>query len=150
MFEVENDMRGIARATHCPFNIRYSTLNHWLGQVSEWKGFVKFQNKRYGIRAGIILLRNYIVKYQLTTVRDIITRFAPSSENNTDDYIQFVNEFILTNCPWFKCLHVDGCEFYLLCAAICQKECGYKLSPEEYNLVVKCFILPVFKFPELR
>ena len=44
----------------------------------------------YGYRAIFVILRTYITKYNLTTVGEIITRWAPPSENNTLGYIKAV------------------------------------------------------------
>ena len=44
----------------------------------------------YGIRAALIIIRRYITKYKVCTVSQIISRWAPSKENNTEAYIQFV------------------------------------------------------------
>ena len=44
----------------------------------------------YGIRAAFCLLRTYATKYRLNCVKDIITRWAPPSENDTQSYIRHV------------------------------------------------------------
>ncbi|PHM75102.1 structural protein [Xenorhabdus kozodoii] len=49
-----------------------------------------FLQSEYGIRALFKLLRNYPRKHQRHTIRQIINRYAPSNENNTESYIQFV------------------------------------------------------------
>lgn len=45
-----------------------------------------------GIRAGFVILRNYITKYKRNTIRKIITAWAPSIENNTTKYIETVSK----------------------------------------------------------
>ena len=72
-----------------PFNIRYSKRNKWLGQIGNLHGFCRFKDDSFGIRAAILLVRNYIRAGYNTPTR-IITRFAPPFENNTDAYISFV------------------------------------------------------------
>lgn len=73
-----------------PFNIRYNKRNKWLGQIGSYKGFCRFKDDSFGIRAAILLVRNYIIAGYNTPAR-IITRFAPLSDNNdTDAYISFV------------------------------------------------------------
>ena len=52
--------------------------------------FCHFQSMEYGIRAAFCLLRTYATKYQLNCVKDIITRWAPPSENDTQNYIRHV------------------------------------------------------------
>lgn len=65
----------------------------------QWKGlsedqphhrFYKFISPEYGIRAIIRLLVTYNKKYDGDTIKEIITRWAPPSENNTIAYIKSV------------------------------------------------------------
>lgn len=73
-----------------PGNIRLSAAN-WQGKVAgEDAAFETFTDPQSGIRAMAKLLRTYQTKYNLRTVRQIITRWAPSSENNTESYIRSV------------------------------------------------------------
>lgn len=76
-------------AKNNPFNIRFSKNNRWFGQNGQNKGFVRFSSLDCGIRAMIILLRNYR-KFGLNTIKGIVNRFAPPTENNTDAYLRFV------------------------------------------------------------
>lgn len=69
-----------------PFNIRYSEKNNWVGQTGTDGSFCIFDTMGHGIRAGGVLLRNYI-KAGNNTISKILTRFAPSTENNTEKYI---------------------------------------------------------------
>ena len=80
--------RGIRNCN--PLNIRIG--NVWLGEVTNPTDneFEQFVSMFYGLRAGFILLRRYIRRYNLTTVPDIISRWAPGSENNTVKYIDTV------------------------------------------------------------
>lgn len=73
-----------------PLNIRIG--NKWKGlKTPNTDGaFDQFISAQWGYRAAFIILRNYIRKYKCNTVRKIITRFAPSSENNTAAYIKTV------------------------------------------------------------
>ena len=73
-----------------PLNIRIG--NVWLGEVASTTDneFEQFVSMFYGLRAGFILLRRYIRRYHLTTVPDIISRWAPNNENNTVKYIDTV------------------------------------------------------------
>ena len=77
-----------------PFNIIKNPSNAWLGKIpsdlSNDGRFEQFLDMKYGIRAGLILLRRYITIYRLDSVSEIIKRFAPESENNTKAYITFV------------------------------------------------------------
>jgi hypothetical protein len=51
--------------------------------------FITFMSPQWGIRAMVKILRNY-KSLGLTTIRQVITRWAPYSENNTDAYIAAV------------------------------------------------------------
>lgn len=75
-----------------PGNIRWG--DDWQGLVPKSertdKSFCQFTASEYGIRAMIIILRNYEKKHGLNTVRKIINRWAPPVENDTDAYINSV------------------------------------------------------------
>lgn len=75
--------------TNNPLNIRYNPLNQWKGYKGRYKGFVKFLSLGYGFRAAFVLLLNYRKK-GIVCVRDVIYRWAPSSENDSDAYVSFV------------------------------------------------------------
>ena len=75
-----------------PLNIR-SGKTLWKGEIApsgSKGGFCQFQSIEWGLRAAFCLLRTYAVKYRLNCVRDIINRWAPPSENNTQSYIRHV------------------------------------------------------------
>ena len=74
-----------------PLNIRISTSN-WVGKRKENTDgvFEQFISKEYGIRAAIILVRRYIGEYGLNTIEKIVSRWAPSNENDTAKYIETV------------------------------------------------------------
>ena len=54
--------------------------------------FYQFISAEYGIRAIAKILRTYQSKYGINTVRGIISRWAPPTENNTESYIQAVSK----------------------------------------------------------
>ena len=74
-----------------PLNIRIG--NSWQGEVENPtdKTFEQFTQMVYGLRAGFYLLRRYISRYHLNTISDIIKRWAPANENNTENYIKRVS-----------------------------------------------------------
>lgn len=86
------DLRPRGIRNNNPLNIRVG--NSWLGEVENPtdKDFEQFQKMRYGVRAGFILLRRYIERYHLNTITDIISRWAPPSENKTAAYIANVSK----------------------------------------------------------
>lgn len=75
-----------------PGNIR-SGPTPWIGQSGvDESGFCIFESAFYGIRALAKLLITYHDKYGLVTIRAIISRWAPSNENDTAAYIKAVCE----------------------------------------------------------
>ncbi|AXD45530.1 structural protein [Salmonella enterica] len=75
-----------------PGNIRQG--DDWQGLVPKAqrtdKSFCQFITPEYGIRAMIIILRNYQRRHGLSTVTGIINRWAPPDENNSQAYIDSV------------------------------------------------------------
>lgn len=75
-----------------PLNIRKSD-QLWLGQTGNDSTFCIFLNNAYGYRAAFRLLRTYNKVYNIYSVRQIISRWAPSGDgNNTRRYIERVCE----------------------------------------------------------
>ena len=71
-----------------PLNIR-RTRDRWQGMEKEQKdkAFCQFKEMKYGWRAAFILLcRNYYHRDHLLTIRQIISKWAPASENDTQRY----------------------------------------------------------------
>jgi hypothetical protein len=77
-----------------PLNIKYSPDNPWLGQTGREGEFSTFQSPDYGMRAGDKVLQTYGEKYGIDNISDVITRFAPPSENDTNAYIDYVTNKI--------------------------------------------------------
>lgn len=117
-----------------PLNIRRVPGQHWKGQEppsnSPLKGedreFVQFSSVEYGIRAAFVLLRTYSRKYKLNCIRDIITRWAPPSENDTERYIK--NVCLWTGYGGNERLTED--QWPRLVQAMGQIECGALLSED--------------------
>ena len=91
--------RGIRNCN--PGNIRHDTDGYCDWQyvecndgTKEDKSFCTFDSMAYGIRALIKTLITYTTKRGCKTVRDIINRWAPSNENNTQAYIESVAKAI--------------------------------------------------------
>lgn len=72
-----------------PMNLRYSQHNNWIGQKEPTNGFCNFASVEYGFRAAFLTLQNY-GKRGYNTIRKIVTRWAPPSENPTQTYIKYV------------------------------------------------------------
>lgn len=120
-----------------PLNIRKG--NNWQGERHPQldRDFEEFESLEYGIRAAFKLFRNYItgfsgrsVKYN--TIRKLIRRWAPPTENATQRYIDFVckqvdkdqNEII-----WFsdRKLMID------VCRAMAFVECGQWIDRQKFE-----------------
>lgn len=85
---VSEKARGIRNNN--PMNIEYNHANDWQGQTGSDGRFATFSKAVFGIRAAAKLIANYYNKYGLTTVYQIINRWAPSNENDTNNYANFV------------------------------------------------------------
>lgn len=74
-----------------PGNIRKSPTV-WQGEKtpSTDAAFKQFTSMAYGYRAMLKLLQNYSRLNGCKTIRQMINRWAPPSENNTDNYIRAV------------------------------------------------------------
>ena len=81
--------RGIRNCN--PGNIRV-TKDKWQGlrSVQTDKEFFQFTEMKWGYRALVRTLQNYRRIHGCYTITDFITRWAPSSENNTLAYIKSV------------------------------------------------------------
>lgn len=77
-----------------PGNIEINRANDWEGRVKREDNtdgrFEQFVSYEYGVRALIILLRNYI-KSGRNTITKVFAAYAPPSENDTKEYIRFVS-----------------------------------------------------------
>jgi len=84
-----------------PRGIRNNNAGNLENNGIEWNGlseeqtdkrFYQFETAEYGIRALTKVLRTYYYKHGLNTVEKIISRYAPSVENNTQSYINSVSQ----------------------------------------------------------
>jgi hypothetical protein len=64
----------------------------YVGEVSPSRDpeFKEFQSMAHGYRAMFVLVDSYRRRYGLNTIRTMINRYAPPSENFTDGYIRFI------------------------------------------------------------
>ncbi|RUI65868.1 structural protein [Pseudomonas aeruginosa] len=85
-----NPPRGIRNFN--PGNIRHAKGTRWQGMSANQNdsAFVQFTGPQWGIRAIARTLVTYQDKHALRTIRQIISRWAPPSENNTESYIRQV------------------------------------------------------------
>lgn len=115
-----NSLPG-ARDCSVPRGIRNNNPGNIVVSSSAWKGkisydqntdyncntgkierrFEQFVSYEYGIRAMILLLKNYITRDGLNTVRRIIEKWAPASDgNNVNNYASLV--------ATYSGLHIDA------------------------------------------
>ena len=93
----------IGERNNNPLNIRRVKGQHWKGEESpapfpppsEGTGeavgaFCRFRSVPWGLRAAFCILRTYRDRYKAVCIEDIITRWAPPTENDTDAYIKHV------------------------------------------------------------
>ena len=111
-----------------PLNIRKG--NDWQGERTPQtdKSFEEFTSMEMGLRAGFIILRNYMTKRPpLRTIAQIISRWAPTNENNTTAYIKEVSRRSLIDADAV----VKFSEKNKMCRivqAMCWVECGQEVS----------------------
>lgn len=87
----KRETRGMRNNNPC--NIRINS-DKFQGEVqpSQDKEFKQFETAAYGYRAAFRILKTYINNYKCDTIRKIISRFAPTNENHTENYIKVVSE----------------------------------------------------------
>lgn len=113
-----------------PLNIRIG--NTWLGERVHPTDdeFEEFVSLAYGIRAAFIILRRYIRRYHLNTVRLIVERWAPRTENETEKYIQFVCKDTAL-MPDTAIQYNDKNTMCKLVGAMAFVECGQRIEVSE-------------------
>lgn len=120
-----------------PGNIRWG--DEWQGLVPKEqrtdKDFCQFTTPEHGIRAIVVILLNYrkrngqqgVGNDGIDTVREVISRWAPPNENDTESYVQSVAKKVgvaantpimlsnyLTMRPMVEAIitHENGCQPY--------------------------------------
>lgn len=75
-----------------PLNLRYNSLNNWRGQVGhDEKNFCIFRTLEDGVYAAARTLHTYVTKHDLHTLPQIVSRWAPSTENDVEAYVKTVS-----------------------------------------------------------
>ena len=116
-----------------PLNIRVG--NNWQGEVAKPSdhAFEQFKEMKYGVRAAFIILRNYINRHKLNTIPKVITRWAPSNENNTLAYIKAVEKYSLIDIN--ETLRFENkCQMINLFRAMCIVENGREIDIQDVIL----------------
>lgn len=80
-----------------PGNIRLSATKYQ-GEIqpSRDPAFKQFESMAYGYRAIFMLLHTYAARHGLDTIRGMISRYAPTNENDTAKYIRAVSDWSFT------------------------------------------------------
>lgn len=116
-----------------PLNIRRGN-NKWLGKLPNPTDpeFEQFESVEYGIRAALVCIRTYLgKKYRLRTIEQVISRWAPSTENNTSAYVHYV-------CTQMQLPSNYALDFsnrnviLMLVEAMAQYECGQRPSHDYF------------------
>lgn len=126
-----------------PLNIRKG--NNWRGErhPQKDKAFEEFETMEMGIRAGFIILRNYITGYggkvrPRNTIDKIVNRWAPMTENATTKYIDFVSRDTGID-PHAIVRFTDRKTMVAIVNAMIFVECGQRVSSDiiqsAYDLV---------------
>ena len=89
---VRKKPRGLRNCN--PGNIRKSA-DVFQGEIvpSGDSDFKQFRTMAYGYRAMFKILFNYYRVYGLKTIRQLISRWAPKNENNTQAYVKLVASY---------------------------------------------------------
>lgn len=116
---------------HNPCNLRLGKPP-FLNEIipSSDSEFRQFKTPEDGIRAATKTLLTYYRKYKLKTIHDIISRWAPPKENNTNAYIKSVSEQLLKS-PFEELDLDDKDTMTSLIEAITRQEqgcCPYSLA----------------------
>lgn len=129
-----------------PLNIRH-TADRWKGACIHQtdKSFVQFETMAYGYRAAWKVLDTYCLTFKKErkayTVRNIIERWAPPTENDTEAYIRTVlkltglggNESIPRPKRYKQFGQLDRTA--LLLAGMTCMECGIRMAEVDMNAI---------------
>ena len=123
------------------FNIRANGAK-WVGQTGANKGFAEFDTQEHAIRAWLVLMRTYRRKHGLTTIRDIINRFAPPTENNTEKYVRYCCTVTLKGSTEPI---TNKATYYVLGQAMARMETGTGLSYDAIASVANKFNIRIIR-----
>ena len=111
-----------------PLNIRKG--NAFLGERHPQTdpAFEEFKTLELGLRAGFVTLHSYLKRRdRINTISRIISRWAPSNENNTVSYIRTVADRSGIN-PDAPIKWEEKNKLCRIVAAMCWVECGQEIS----------------------
>ena len=113
-----------------PLNIVYNKNNNWIGQLKGVKGkFTAFETMTWGFRAAAIILKKYIKVHKRDTIKKIISAWAPSNENDTTAYVNFICR--VTGYDQDEKVNFnDMIKMLRIMSAMCQMENGRQFDPQ--------------------
>ena len=129
-------MRG--QRNNNPLNIKYVKTTIWVGQVRDIERsdevFAEFTDMKYGIRAGIKLIKNYI-RSGYDTIDKIIGRWCPDHTQYV--YKQHVGNRVKAVFPyvdrWTVISREDKGVIREMVKAMAVMECRYKIDDDEFD-----------------
>jgi len=122
-----------------PLNIRKSN-DTFLGEYVSDLPFKEFDTMDHGIRAAMVIIRNYVLLHKCKTVSAIINRWAPPSDhNNTKNYIDFVCHHMSCN-PRYKFDIFNDDDFVNIIFAMSLFETKTQLDKSHLHLLYKQYI----------
>lgn len=133
---------NLGERLHNPLNIRYAPQNHWKGlhaKQPEVKGFCHFIDDDHGLRAAIVLLKNYVVRHGLATLEQIIYRWAPPTENDTEIYIACVAGRSGIDRSRRIDISAGSMDLCYLVSAMARQETGMRFVPAHVEMVRQRF-----------
>ena len=121
-----------------PLNIKYVKTTIWVGQVRDIersdKVFAEFIDMKYGIRAAIKLIKNYI-RSGYNTINKIISRWCP--DHTAPAYRQFVGDHVKAVIPtvdrWTVIGRDDKAVIREMVKAMAVMECQYRIYDDEFD-----------------
>lgn len=87
----EDKNANLGQKNNNPLNIRL-TKETWKGKIKSNNAFEAFDTIEHGYRAALISLHTYYSAYRIRTIHGMVSRWAPSSENDTKGYIANVSK----------------------------------------------------------
>ena len=90
-----------------PLNIRTSSHYQWNGQNGATRGFCNFEGVELCRRAGAYLLMRSYRRSKVFTLEQVIHRWAPTCENPTNAYIDFVSRCTSISAAQMLCTSSD-------------------------------------------
>ena len=123
-----------------PGNIRRAPVRY-KGEVrpSRDPDFKEFESLAWGYRAIFVLLDTYRTRYGIDTLRGMISRWAPPSENRTEAYIRAVSADTGSG-PDEALEPLDPATMVPVAAAISRVENGTAADPDEIRRGWELFV----------